>query len=240
MSAPRPNPPPWMDRILAAAIGALIVGIVFALFATGPERVLTALLALAAASLLGAVADDLLERPSRLDSTSAPAPIPPVRRHHEDRRDASRSAGVSDTSPRSQGGREATDCAPADDVHRPRPTAPGSIVAGRGPDVPDADVSDSTDPGPAPTPRWVAAAGVRSTSTPEKWTRVGERDVRVVVADLGGRRDVVCTTCGQTVTAPSGDRPAECVAPHGSVPCRIADAADSLATDFRRLRDERP
>ena len=190
----------WGERLIASAIGATVVGIVLALAGIGPERVLTGLVAIAAAALLGALLDDLVDQaPSRRPVTATPT-VPPAEPVAVEPRSAVA------TPPRI--GSQRT----AGHVASPGPAIVATPAAQwEGPRRPQLD---------RPSGRWAASAG---------------RDLVAVHRTNSGDPDVVCTLCGRTVPASRGDRPADCPAPLGTVPCTLAPHADVLWTDFRAV-----
>jgi ribosomal protein S27E len=241
----------WIDRLVGCAVGALVIGLLAALVGIGPERVLTGLLAVVAATLGGALLDDFIgsrtksawasrgrmpSQPVGQQPYSAPRGTTPalganhprgaaLRRHPPvdmGLDDGEASASAASRPPRhAVGSQLASDVVPIEAPEPPMPPSRQSITP--------------------PEAHWVDARLPANDEPSSRWVAVGERDLIATYLFASTAPNAACTRCGRTVARPEGDVPSDC--PIGErVSCPLRQRDNRLVTGFRSLsnvsRDE--
>jgi ribosomal protein S27E len=207
----------WIDRLVGCAVGALVIGLLAALVGIGPERVLTGLLALVAATLGGALLDDFIG--ANLPRGAALRRHPPVDMGLDD---GEASASAASRPPRhAVGSQLASDVEPIEAPEPPMPPSRQSITP--------------------PEAHWVDARLPANDEPSSRWVAVGERDLIATYLFASTAPNAACTRCGRTVARPEGDVPSDC--PIGErVSCPLRQRDNRLVTGFRSLsnvsRDE--
>ena len=235
----------WVDRFAGCAVGALAIGLLAALVGIGPERVLTGLLAVVAATIGGVLLDDFIG--SRTTSVWASQrgrmPTQPVEQHPysaprgtTSERDASL--------PRARrpphrpdlaldDGRPSASRAPRPPRHVVDSHVPGDVVPSEAPGPPVPPPHRKITP---PEAQWVDARLPASDEPSTRWVTAGERDLIASYLFASRAPSAVCTRCGRTVARPEGDVPSDC--PIGErVSCPLQQRDNRLVTGFRMLRD---
>jgi hypothetical protein len=233
----------WSERLLGAAVGALVVGVLAALVGVGPNHVGAGLLAVAAATFGAALIDAAIESQEQRAGSGSGLPVPvapPYEASYQGRTAVALSASSTPTPNTS---------APSGGPSR-RPPAP-PIAPAAGPVAPPVE-RDST--GPAivaeplsadPPPRqevkppdavWVDAGPPIVDSRPDRWEAHAKRDLMATYLSDRSSPDAICTHCGRTLASGVADPAVDCPFGDGGRSCSVRDRDDILMTIFRSVR----
>jgi hypothetical protein len=237
----------WIDRLAGCAVGALVIGLLAAFVGVGPERVLTGLLAVAAATLGGALLDDFIgsRTTSAWASRRGRMPTQPVgQQPYSAPRGTTPARGVK--LPRGaalpphppvdialdDGGPSAS-AAPRPPRHEEESHLAGDIVPIEAPEPPMPRPRRSIT---SPEAHWVDARLPANDEPSSRWVAAGERDLIATYLFASTAPNAACTRCGRTVARPEGNVPSDC--PIGErVSCPLQQRDNRLVTGFRSLRD---
>lgn len=235
----------WIDRLAGCAVGALAIGLLAALVGIGPERVLTGLIAVVAATIGGALLDDFIgsrttraSRRGRMPTqpvgqhpNSAPRGTTPVRDTNLPRRAARPPHRPVDIA--LDDGRPSVSAAPRPPRHVVGSPVAGDVVPIEAPEQPGPPRDRSITP---PEAHWVDASLPASDEPSSRWVAAGERDLIATYLFASAAPNAACTRCGRTVAQPEGGVPTDC--PIGErVSCPLRECDNRLVTGFRMLRD---
>jgi len=233
----------WIDRLAGCAVGALGIGLLAALVGIGPERVLTGLLAVVAATLGGALLDDFIgsSTKSAWAGRRGRMPTQPVgRQPYSAPRGTTPARGANLPRGAALPPHPPVDVALDDggastSAARPPRHAVESRLAGEVVPI-EATVPPPRQSITSPEAQWVDARLPANDEPSGRWVAAGERDLIATYLFASTAPNAACTRCGRTVARPEGDVPSDC--PIGErVSCPLRQSDNRLVTGFRSLRN---